>query len=239
MMFQPDQTLRSLILVSWPRADYTVHELASGLRLGLTGCRSFLTRRAASTLRIRLVRLETLARRLLVLLALDSPLPNMARRAGQGAPVRGPTPAAPTPCPFLTPPVFRLAEPRPRTATPHLRPRIPRTLRPRLLYLDQPLPPPEPGEYPFCAEDLIPAAWLVRRARALLALFDDPAHPLPAWPGVLHVTGWIASGACRSQIACRMPRAAVGRTRLSVKPFSNSTTPPAWHWRESTHPDLP
>lgn len=48
-MFQPDQALRSLILVSWRRADYYVHELFCGLRLGLTGCCPFLTRRALSS----------------------------------------------------------------------------------------------------------------------------------------------------------------------------------------------
>jgi len=50
----------------------------------------------------------------------------------------------------------------------------PRTLRPRLLYPDQPLPPPEPGEFPPLADDLVPATPLIRRARALKALFDDP-----------------------------------------------------------------
>ncbi|MBU2607288.1 MAG: hypothetical protein KKC43_15525 [Alphaproteobacteria bacterium] len=52
-MFQPDQALRSLILVSWRRADYYVHELVTGLRLGLTGCRHFLKRPERVRLRRR------------------------------------------------------------------------------------------------------------------------------------------------------------------------------------------
>ena len=39
-MFQPDQALRSLILVSWRRTDYYVQQLVSGLKLGITGCRT-------------------------------------------------------------------------------------------------------------------------------------------------------------------------------------------------------
>jgi len=174
-MFQPDQALRSLILVSWRRADYYVHELVNGLRLGLTGCRPFLRRSECIRLRRQLERLETLARRVLVLLALESPLPCVTVRAGQAAPGRSPSRTAPAPRRFFAPPTFRLADPRPRTTPVPPPRRAPRTLRPRLLYLDQPLPPPEPGEFPPLPDELVPATPLIRRARALKALFDDPA----------------------------------------------------------------
>ena len=45
-----------------------------------------------------------------------------------------------------------------------------------MLYLDQPLPPPEPGEYPPRPDDLIPAQALVRRAVALRDVYANPAH---------------------------------------------------------------
>ena len=178
-MFQPDQALRSLILVSWRRADYYVHELVAGLRLGLTGCRPFLERSECARLRQQLVRLEALTRRLLVLFALEGSLPRVTVRAGRGPSGRRAPRIVPGPRRFLAPPTFRLADPRPRTTPvppPHrTRNRTPHTLRPRLLYLDQPLPPPEPGEFPPQPDDLVPAMPLVRRARALKALFDDPA----------------------------------------------------------------
>jgi hypothetical protein len=174
-MFQPDQALRSLILVSWRRADYYVHELVSGLRLGLTGCRPFLKRSECARLRRQLVRLETLTRRVLVLFVLECPLPRVTVRAGQAVPGRPPSRTASAPRRFFTPPTFRLADPRPRTTSVPPPRRTPRTLRPRLLYLDQPLPPPEPGEFPPHPDDLVPATPLIRRARALKALFDDPA----------------------------------------------------------------
>ena len=174
-MFQPDQTLRSLILVSWRRTDYYVQQLVSGLKLGLTGCRPFLKRSECIRLRRQLVRLETLTRRVLVLFVLEGPLPHVTVRAGQAAPGRSSPRTAPTPRRFFTPPTFRLADPRPRTTPVPTPRRTPRTLRPRLLYLDQPLPPPEPGEFPPLPDELVPATPLIRRARALKALFDDPA----------------------------------------------------------------
>tara|TARA_R110002020_G_scaffold399971_1_gene609772 strand:- start:15148 stop:15678 length:531 start_codon:yes stop_codon:yes gene_type:complete len=81
------------------------------------------------------------------------------------------------PCkPFLLRPVrARLAEPMPREATtlPPRRPTGP--LRPRILRLDQPLPPPEPWEYPPPADDLLPSQPLIRRLVALRDVFADPA----------------------------------------------------------------
>lgn len=176
-MFSISDSLRSLILVSWRRADYHAHELAGSLRLGLTFCRPFLKRAECAALRARLVRLEMLTRRLLVLMVLERPLPVLSvRRSGKGgAPSR--QPARPAPRPLFTRPVFRLSDPQPRPgATLPQPPRRPAALRPRMLYLDQPLPPPEPGEFPTRPDDLIPAQALVRRAVALRDVYANPAR---------------------------------------------------------------
>jgi hypothetical protein len=110
-MFQPDQALRSLILVSWRRADYYVHELVTGLRLGLTGCRHFLKRPERVRLRRQLVRLETLTRRMLVLFVLECPLPCVTVRAGRAATGRPPSRTVPTPHPADTPSTSSLSRP--------------------------------------------------------------------------------------------------------------------------------
>jgi hypothetical protein len=176
-MFNVSDSLRSLLIVSWRRADYHAHALAGGLRLGLTLCRPFLKRAECAVLRARLVRLEMLTRRLLVLMVLEQPLPVIAiRPSGQGRD-KSRKPARPARRPFFTRPVFRLSDPQPRPgATPPQTPKRPAALRPRMLYLDQPLPPPEPGEYPPHPDDLIPAQALVRRAVALRDVYADPAR---------------------------------------------------------------
>jgi hypothetical protein len=176
-MFNLSESLRSLLIVSWRRADYHAHELAGSLRLGLTLCRPFLKRAECAVLRARLVRLEMLTRRLLVLMVLEQPLPVIARRtSGQGS-VQRRKPARPPRRALFTHPVFRLSDPCPRPGA--TRPQPPRraaSLRPRILYLDQPLPPPEPGEYPLRPDDLIPAQALVRRAVALRDVYANPAR---------------------------------------------------------------
>ena len=118
-----------------------------------------------------------LTRRLLVLMVLEQPLPVLPGRSRDQASEPGPRPARPAHRPLFTRPVFRLSDPRPRPGA--IAPRAPRRAaapRPRLLYLDQPLPPPEPGEYPPRPDDLIPAQALVRRAVALRDVYADPAR---------------------------------------------------------------
>jgi hypothetical protein len=176
-MFNLSESLRSLLIVSWRRADYHAHELAGSLRLGLTLCRPFLKRAECAVLRARLVRLEMLTRRLLVLMVLEQPLPVPVMRSSHkaSAPIR--KPARPPRRALFTHPVFRLSDPCPRPgATRPQPPRRPAALRPRILRLDQPLPPPEPGEYPPHPDDLIPAQALVRRAVALRDVYADPAR---------------------------------------------------------------
>ena len=176
-MFNLSESLRSLVLVSWRRADYHAHELAGSLRLGLTLCRPFLKRAECAILRARLVRLEMLTRRLLVLMVLEQPLPAPVMRSSHKASAPRRKPAVPTRRALFTRPVFRLSDPcrRPGATGPQP-PRRAAALRPRMLYLDQPLPPPEPGEYPPRPDDLIPAQALVRRAVALRDVYANPAH---------------------------------------------------------------
>jgi hypothetical protein len=132
-MFQPDQALRSLTLVSWRRADYYVQKLVSGLNLGITGCRPFLKRSECVRLRRQLVRIETLTRRVLVLFVLEGPLPHVTVRAGQAAPGRRPSRIAPRAAPFLYPahlPPRRPAPPQHTRATPAHAPPTPPLSRP-------------------------------------------------------------------------------------------------------------
>ncbi|KCZ92940.1 hypothetical protein [Hyphomonas johnsonii] len=174
MTFHPTTALRSLVAISWLRADCAAFELKRWLGLGLTGCKPFLPRGDAVRLRTELVRLEALVRRLLVLMVLELPLPVLRPHApatAAASPPTGPGPRNP-----LAAPAFRLSEPPARAAA-TLPPAAPRRMmtRPRLRYLDQPLPPPEPGECPPRPADLVPVRPLVQRLRALCAAFQDPA----------------------------------------------------------------
>jgi hypothetical protein len=71
------------------------------------------------------------------------------------------------------------------------------------------LPPTDPGEFPPRPDDLVPATPLERRARALKALFDDPA------PHITRMTRRLARDrpipTRRRPLADRLPPAA--RTR--------------------------
>ena len=177
MKLTPSDPFQSLVFVTWRRADYLVLAMARALGLGLTPCKPFLTRRVRVRLASDLARLEALVRRLLVLMVLERPLPPVS-------PVRAMAPrsavragAIPGPRRHLAIPAFRLDEAAPRAngiqPPPPRRPSGP--LRPRILSLDQPLPPPEPWEYPPRADDLVPSQPLVRRLAALWNVFDDPA----------------------------------------------------------------
>lgn len=100
------------------------------------------------------------------------------------------------PRPFLTPPVFRLAKPQSRATLtrPLRRPAAP--LRPRLLYLDQTLPPSEPGECPPLPDDSSrPLRWC--------------AVPMPSGPGVSPVS--------RLPVADHLPPAARSQGQLHAE----------------------
>ena len=176
MSSAPLDPFQSLVMVAWRRADYLVHQMVRALGLGRLPCKPFLRRPVRARLAADLARFEALTRRLLVLMVLEKGLPGLKPRALSVATGMPAVSRVPVKRPVFSIPVFRLAEPMPREATtpPPRRPTGP--LRPRILRLDQPLPPPEPGEYPPHPDDLIPAQALVRRAVALRDVYDDPAR---------------------------------------------------------------
>jgi hypothetical protein len=139
MNLMPSTPLQSLVIVAWRRADYLVHDIVRSIGLGRLACKPFLLRPVRARLAADLARFEALTRRLLVLMVLERPLPEVRPRAASVTvpPVSRGTPA---PRPYLTPPAFRLADPAPRTPTapPPRRPKG--GPRPRILRL-APLPP--------------------------------------------------------------------------------------------------
>ena len=174
MNLMPSTPLQSLVIVAWRRADYMVHDIARSLGLGRLACKPFLPRPVRARLAADLARFEALTRRLLVLMVLERPLPEVRPRAAHVAAPIAPR-RAPAPRPYLTPAAFRLADPAPRTPTapPPRRPKG--GPRPRILRLDLPLPPPEPWDYLPRADELVPSQPLVRRLAALRDVYDDPA----------------------------------------------------------------
>ena len=175
MSSAPLDPFQSLVMVAWRRADYLVHQMVRALGLGLLPCKPFLLRPVRARLAADLARFEALTRRLLVLMVLEKGLPGLKPRAPAVASGKPPVSRVPVKRPVFSTPVFRLAEPMPREATtpPPRRPTGP--LRPRILRLDQPLPPPEPWEYPPRADDLLPSQPLIGRLVALRDVFADPA----------------------------------------------------------------
>jgi len=80
---------------------------------------------------------------------------------------------------YLRTPRFRLAEPpaRPGHGKP---PSRTTTNDPRIRFLDMPLAPPGPFDYPPSDTDLLPARPLVQRLRALRDVWDNPAFYITA-----------------------------------------------------------
>tara|TARA_R110001606_G_scaffold89922_1_gene201576 strand:- start:738 stop:1460 length:723 start_codon:yes stop_codon:yes gene_type:complete len=182
MSLTPLDPFQSLVMVAWRRADYLVHQMVRALGLGLLPCKPFLLRPVRARLAADLARFEALTRRLLVLMVLEKGLSfyGAARPCGTA---RGKQPAsahtsAPQSRRCLTVPAFRLAESTGRAASTPPPRRLKGGPRPRILRLDQPLPPPEPWEYPVLAEDLVPSQPLIRRLVALNQVFVDPATHL-------------------------------------------------------------
>tara|TARA_R110000787_G_scaffold74022_4_gene164760 strand:- start:14398 stop:15120 length:723 start_codon:yes stop_codon:yes gene_type:complete len=182
MSHTPLDPFQSLVMLAWRRADYLVHQMVRALGLGLLPCKPFLLRPVRARLAADLTRFEALTRRLLVLMVLEKGLSNYG-------PIRpsvtsGPRPASPTqpaspkPRRCLTRPTFRLAESTGRAPGAPPPRRLKGGPRPRILRLDQPLPPPEPWEYPVLTEDLVPSQPLIRRLVALNQVFVDPATHL-------------------------------------------------------------
>lgn len=167
MTCQPSPLVRSMVLFSWNQTACPVNEWVKSLGLGLTGCKPFLPRPERA-------RLEPLVRRVLFLMVREKGALAL-RRVAAPAPRTPPhaRPARATPRCLRTP-RFRLAEPPARPG--HGKPPS-RTAAngPRIRFLDMPLAPPGPFDYPPRDTDLLPARPLVQRLRALHDVWDNPA----------------------------------------------------------------
>jgi hypothetical protein len=182
MSHTPLDPFQSLVMLAWRRADYLVHQMVRALGLGLLPCKPFLLRPVRARLAADLARFEALTRRLLVLMVLEKGLSFYGvARSPVAARRKQPTSthtSAPQSRRCLTVPAFRLAESTGRAASTPPPRRLKGGPRPRILRLDQPLPPPEPWEYPVLTEDLVPSQPLIRRLVALNQVFLDPATHL-------------------------------------------------------------
>ena len=174
MIYQPSRLIRSMILFSWRQADYVVSDWVRWLGLGLTGCKPFLPRPLRQARAANLAQLEPLVRRLLFLMAFErGALPLPQRQPHQPAARTPSAPPQPRASQYLRTPRFCIAEPpvRPGHGQP---PRRAAAGGPAIRYLDMPLPPPGPFDYPPRKTDLLPARALVQRLRALMHVFDNP-----------------------------------------------------------------
>ena len=179
MSYQPSQRIRSMVLFSWDQTAYLVSEWVKSLHLGLTGCKPFLPRPERTRLAAALTRFEPLVRRLLFLMALEKGALAPRRVAASAPHTRPDTPATRSAPRYLRTPRFRIAEPpaRPGHGKP---PSRAAANGPRIRFLDMPLPPPGPFDYPPRDTDLLPARSLVQRLRALNDVWDNPAFYITA-----------------------------------------------------------
>jgi len=179
MSYQPSRLIRSMVLFSWDQTAYLVGEWVKSLDLGLTGCKPFLLRPERVRLAAALARFEPLVRRLLFIMALEKGALALRRVAVSALHSRPDTPTTRSAPRYLCTPRFRLAEPpaRPRCGKP---PSRAAANGPRIRFLDMPLPPPGPFDYPPRDTDLLPARALVQRLRALNDVWDNPAFYIDA-----------------------------------------------------------
>ena len=179
MSYQPSQLIRSMVLFSWDQTTYLVSEWINSLRLGLTGCKPFLPRPERARLAAALARFEPLVRRLLFLMALEKGALATRLMAAPASRTPPETPSTRAALRYLRTPRFRIAEPpaRPGHGKP---PSRAAANRPRIRFLDMPLPPPGPFDYPPRDTDLLPARPLIQRLRALHDVWDNPAYYITA-----------------------------------------------------------
>lgn len=168
MMFSPVRLTTSLGL-AWAYAGQQVAALATKLGLGPLGVRAFLPRAVCRMVDAELKRLETLARRILFLSAMETPLPPV-RLAGPRQPsgTRAPSNSVP-PAQLVFPlPPFRLTEtvPSPAQAGARLAARLAARARRDAAQAD---PVPRPGPH-----DLLPAMGLMNRFAALEDALNNP-----------------------------------------------------------------
>lgn len=160
MLIRPIRLSRSLGL-AWAYAGQQVRHVFDLLDLGPVAVRAFLPHGACRLLDRELKRLETLVRRVLFLVAMETPLPAL-RQAGQG-PATPPVPPADKQArPAFTVPAFRLTDPAGRRAP---APTVEQAER---------FGPPDPLARPLQPHDLVPSAHLFDRLVALQGALADP-----------------------------------------------------------------
>lgn len=186
-VFQP--SILSQMRLAWMRLARAALALTTDLGLGLTGLKPFLPRADRAGLAMHLGFAEALLRRVLLLEAARlGPLSAAARKPAAADTTR----AKPRKWPASGAarlPAFRLFERAGKTGTSGAAPPRPFIPGPRILYLDAPLPPPEPGEYPVRADDMVPTGRLIPRLHALNRALATPA-PLIRTLRRKMVTGW-------------------------------------------------
>ncbi|MBD3769735.1 MAG: hypothetical protein IE925_06260 [Rhodobacterales bacterium] len=209
MMFSPVQLSRSLGL-AWAYAGQQAAALAVRLGLGPLGIRAVLPRSVCRVVDDELKRLETLVRRVLFLVAMDTPLPpvrQVARREPSGAePGTKSPPAAPPPQLVFPFPAFRLTEATPSLS--HKVSRVAARLAARARYRNgaeagQAEPPVR--SHP---DDLLPAMRLMNRLTALEDALTDPERQVERLRRKLARIR--ADKTLKLPLADRPPRACVG-----------------------------
>jgi len=172
MMISPVRLSASLGL-AWAYAGQQAAALATRLGLGPLGMRAFLPRAVCRAVDGELKRLETMLRRILFLIAMETPLPEagpapLSRESRQGAP----PPAGASDSPVFGLPVFRLTETSlsPAQKASRLAARLAARARYETSRSD---PEARPGP-----QDLVPARRLMNRFAALEQALSDPEAQL-------------------------------------------------------------
>ena len=167
MMISPVRLSASLGL-AWAFAGQQASALATRLGLGPLGMRAFLPRAMCRMMDGELKRLETMVRRILFLVAMETPLPAARIAPPRQAPDLSRLPAEPAEPPVFPLPAFRLTE---ASASPAQKvSRLAARLAARARY---PAAGTDPANRPG-PHDMLPAKGLMNRFAALEQALSDP-----------------------------------------------------------------
>lgn len=171
MMISPVRLSASLGL-AWAFASQQAAALAARLGLGPLGLRALLPRAVCRAMDAELKRLETMVRRILFLVAMETPLPDVRPVPSRQRPVRPQLPVGPTVQPVFPLPVFRLTEAAPSSAQKASR----QAARLAACYCQQACQEVDPADPAFRPgpQDLLPAKALMNRFAALEQALSDP-----------------------------------------------------------------
>lgn len=164
MMISPVRLSASLGL-AWAYAGQQAAALADRLGLGPLGIRAVLPRSVCRAMDAELKRLETMVRRILFLVAMETPLPPVHLAPPRQRSVRPDMPAVPPVQPVFPLPAFRLTEAGPSSA--QKASRLAARLAARARHQADPAFRPGP-------HDLVPAKRLMNRFVALEQALSDP-----------------------------------------------------------------